>query len=258
MPDVIEPGTVWLVGAGPGDPDLLTSKALRLIAAADVIFFDALVGRGVIDLIPAATARINVGKRAGRHSLDQRSINDLIVGAAQAGKRVVRLKGGDPSIFGRSAEEMEACIAHGIAVSICPGITTACAAAASAGVSLTLRGHARKLTFVTAHARAGEALDLDWAALADPQATLVIYMGRSVARELSSKLQSAGLPAATAVLVVENASLPDERIVRTRLDLLELAVPPKASGPTIMMVGHAVGAPSDPVRAARAHIAAGS
>jgi uroporphyrin-III C-methyltransferase len=241
VPDIIAPGAVWLVGAGPGDPDLLTRKAERLITAADVVFYDALVGPGVLALIPAHIERVGVGKRSGRHSKDQETINDLIVAAAKAGKRVVRLKGGDPSIFGRSTEELDACAAHSVPVHICPGITTASAAAASAGISLTLRGLARKLTFVTAHARAGEPLDLDWQTLADPQATLAIYMGRSVAREVSQQLRTAGLAANTPVLVIENVSLPGERIVSTRLDLLHLATPPSANGPVIILVGQAVG-----------------
>jgi uroporphyrin-III C-methyltransferase len=243
MAELIEPGCVWLVGAGPGDPDLLTRKAERIMRAADIIFYDALVGPGVLDLIPAHVDRISVGKRSGRHSKVQDCINDLIVAAALAGKRVVRLKGGDPSIFGRSTEEMDACAAHSIPVHICPGITTASAAAASAGVSLTLRGLARKLTFVTAHAKAGEVLHLDWDTLADPRATLAIYMGRSVARDISVNLQQAGLPGSTPVMVVENVSLPSEAIVHTRLDLLELAIPPRQSGPTIILVGQAMAIP---------------
>jgi uroporphyrin-III C-methyltransferase len=252
VPDIITPGTVWLVGAGPGDPDLLTRKAERLITAADIVFYDALVGPGVLDLIPAHVERVGVGKRSGRHSKDQETINDLIIAAALAGKHVVRLKGGDPSIFGRSTEELDACAAHGIPVQICPGITTASAAAASAGISLTSRGLARKLTFVTAHARAGEPLDLDWQSLADPQATLAIYMGRSVAEEVSRQLRAAGLAANTPVLVLENVSLPGERIVSTRLDLLPLATPTSASGPVIILVGQAVG--SKAKRAQRAKI----
>jgi uroporphyrin-III C-methyltransferase len=165
---LVEPGQVWLVGAGPGDPELLTRKAERLLTAASVVFHDALVGPGVLALVPAHVRRIPVGKRSGRHSKDQREICRLLVEAALAGERVVRLKGGDPSIFGRSAEEIDALRAHGIDVRICPGVTAACAAAASAGVSLTLRGRARRLSFVTAHVRVGEALALDWRALADP------------------------------------------------------------------------------------------
>ena len=150
------PGTVWLVGAGPGDAELLTRKAERLIRAADVVYYDALVGPGVLALVPTGTERVSVGKRAGRHSRDQQSIDQMIVAAAIIGKKVVRLKGGDPSIFGRATEELDACRQAGITVQVCPGVTSASAAAASLGRSLTLRGLARRLTFVTAHVRQGE------------------------------------------------------------------------------------------------------
>jgi uroporphyrin-III C-methyltransferase len=158
MPDLIAPGEVWLVGAGPGDPDLLTRKAERLIRAADIVFYDALVGPGVVALIPDGCEKISVGKRSGRHSQSQSAINDLLLAAAQAGARVVRLKGGDPGIFGRAGEEIDHLVAHGITVRICPGITAANAAAAAASVSLTMRGSTRAVTFVTARARAGEPL----------------------------------------------------------------------------------------------------
>jgi uroporphyrin-III C-methyltransferase len=235
-------GMVWLVGAGPGDPELLTRKAERLIGAASVIFHDALVGPGVLALAGPGTRLVHVGKRAGRHSKDQASIDQLIVAAAAAGERVVRLKGGDPGIFGRATEELAACRAAGIAVAICPGVTAASAAAASLGQSLTLRGLARKLVFVTAHARAGEALDLDWQALADPQATLAIYMGKAAAAEVSRQLLACGLPADTPVALVENASMPDERHFRTRLDLLPLAARTAlGSGPALLLIGAAMG-----------------
>lgn len=161
MADDFDTGMVWLVGAGPGDPELLTRKGERLIRAASVVFYDALVGQGVLDLIPRNVRLVSVGKRAGRHSKDQKSIDMLIVEAALAGERVVRLKGGDPAIFARATEEIEACRSAGVPVRICPGVTAASAAAAELGLSLTLRGLARKLTYVTAHARAGEKLDLD-------------------------------------------------------------------------------------------------
>ncbi len=235
------PGHVWLVGAGPGDPDLLTRKAEKLIRAADIVFYDALVGPGVLDLIPDHTPRISVGKRSGRHSVNQVSINDLLIKSALESKRVVRLKGGDPSVFGRSAEELDALTALGITVCICPGITAASAAAASAGASLTLRGLARKLTFVTAHAKVDGTLDLDWANLADPKATLAIYMGKAACRMIQSQLMAAGLPGSTPALVVENASLPGERIVSTRLDLLEIATAPVLTdGPAVLLIGEAV------------------
>jgi uroporphyrin-III C-methyltransferase len=234
-------GKVWLVGAGPGDPELLTRKAERLIRAASVIFHDALVGPGVLELACPETRLINVGKRAGRHSQDQDTIDQLIVVAALAGERVVRLKGGDPAIFGRATEELDACRAAGVRVSICPGVTAASAAAASLGQSLTLRGLARKLTLVTAHARFGEALDLDWQTLADPQATLAIYMGKSAAGEISRQLLAHGLRADTPVAIVENASLASERSVITRLDLLPLVAGAcLGTGPAILLIGAAV------------------
>ena len=250
-------GMVWLVGAGPGDPELLTRKAERLIRAASLIFHDALVGPWVLALAPAGARLIHVGKRSGRHSKDQRTIDQLIVAAALKGGRVVRLKVGDPAIFGRANEELEACRAAGIAISICPGITAASAAAASLGLSLTLRGLARKLTFITAHARAGEALELDWQALADPAATLAIYMGKAAAPAISRGLLGAGLPADTPVALVENASLPDERRITTRLDLLPLAAQAGlGGGPAILLIGAAMAPRIDPVLAkfaARTH-----
>ncbi|NMW32546.1 uroporphyrinogen-III C-methyltransferase [Altererythrobacter sp. RZ02] len=234
------PGMVWLVGAGPGDPELLTRKAERLLVAADVVFYDALVGLNVLAL--ARNARlVSVGKRAGRHSKDQSSINELIVEAAQAGYKVVRLKGGDPSVFGRSMEELAALRNAGIGASICPGITTASAAAASAGVSLSLRGLARRIQFVTAHSRTGDTLDLDWRALADGQSTLAFYMGRSAAGEISRNLLAAGLGKDTPVLIACNVSLPEERLLNTRLDLLALATATIAEDlPTLILVGEAV------------------
>lgn len=240
-------GMVWLVGAGPGDPELLTRKAERLIREGSVIFHDALVSRGVLDLAKPGTRLVHVGKRSGRHSRDQGAIDRLIVAAALAGERVVRLKGGDPSIFGRATEELEACRSAGVPVAICPGVTAASAAAASLGRSLTLRGLARKLVFVTAHAKANEALDLDWASLADPQATLAVYMGKAAAAEVSRNLRAAGLPAATPVTVIENASLTEERHIATRLDLLPLAAKSGlGDGPALLLIGEAMASGSDP------------
>ncbi len=237
--DILHP--VWLVGAGPGDPDLLTRKAERLIAAADIVFYDALVGPGILALIPPGVERVSVGKRSGRHSRDQRSINDLLADAALAGRRVVRLKGGDPSIFGRSTEEIEHLARMGVATRICPGITAASAAAASGGASLTLRGLARKLTFVTAHARAGEALDLDWTALAAPDATLAVYMGRAAAGEIARKLIAAGRAPDTPVMVAVNVSLPNERILRGRLSALAFLVEAISDAdPALLLIGEAV------------------
>jgi len=248
--NIIEPGQVWLVGAGPGDPDLLTRKAERLLNEASVVFYDALVGAGILDLVPQAVRLVPVGKRSGRHSKDQASIDQLIVEAALAGERVVRLKGGDPGIFGRATEELAACRAAGIAVQICPGITAASAAAASLGRSLTLRGLARRLTLVTAHTRRGEVPDLDWAALAGQQATLAIYMGKAAAAAIMRGLIGAGLAGDTPVALVENASLPGERRIMTRLDLLPLAARALGDGPAIMLVGEALRADTVAAQAA--------
>lgn len=238
------PGTVWLVGAGPGDPDLLTRKAERLIRAADVIFYDALVGPDVLALASQAAECLSVGKRSGRHSKGQDTINDLILAAAQAGRRVVRLKGGDPSIFGRSAEEAAHLSAHDIPVHICPGVTAASAAAASNGVSLTLRGLARSLTFVTAHARNGEAVELDWPSLARADGTLAVYMGRAAAGEVATRLMAAGCASSTPVLIVVNASLPQERCIRGRLSALAFLVRTISDDdPTLLLIGEAVRSP---------------
>lgn len=238
---MIAAGEVWLVGAGPGDPDLLTRKAEKLIRAASVVFHDALVGPQVLALVPAGVRLVSVGKRSGRHSKDQRTIDALLVEAALAGERVVRLKGGDPSVFGRSMEEMSACRAAGVPVYICPGVTAASAAAASLGTSLTLRGLARRLCFVTAHVRQGEALDLDWQALADPGATLAIYMGKAATGEVARQLIAHGMPGETPVAMIENASLPNEQRLLTRLDLLPLAAKSfLGSGPAMLLIGDVV------------------
>lgn len=247
----IAPGEVWLVGAGPGDPDLLTRKAERLIAAADILFYDALVGPGVLDLIPGEVERVSVGKRSGRHSRDQATIGRMLVAAARAGRRVVRLKGGDPALFARTCEEIEALRAAGIGTHICPGITAASAAAAAAGISLSLRGSARRVQFVTAHSIRGQALDLDWAALADPECTLAVYMGREAAPELSRALAAAGLPGSTPALMVCDASLPGQQMLHTRLDMLPIIARMFAAGrPTMLLIGAAVAdaAPPQPCR----------
>lgn len=241
---MIEQGEVWLVGAGPGDPDLLTRKAEKLICAASVIFHDALVGAGVLALAGPHTRLVPVGKRAGRHSKDQRSIDALIVEAALAGERVVRLKGGDPAIFGRTMEELTACRRAGILVRICPGITAASASVASLGTSLTLRRQARRLTFVTAHTQKGQVLSLDWQALADRDATLAVYMGKGAAGQVARGLLDAGLAGDTPVALVENASLPDERLFRTRLDLLAIAARTAlGDGPALLLIGEAMAEP---------------
>ena len=241
MAETMTPGSVWLVGAGPGDPELLTRKGERLLREAEIVFHDALVGDAILELCPQALT-VSVGKRAGRPSKPQAMINWLLVEAARAGKKVVRLKGGDPSVFGRSTEEMDYLRRQGVAVHICPGITAASAAAASALTSLTLRGVARRLTLMTAQAKEGEAIEFDWQALAAPDATLAIYMGRSQAALIAKSLIKAGQSPETPVLVAVNASLPTERILRGKLSALPFLVQTiSEADPTLLLIGEAVG-----------------
>jgi uroporphyrin-III C-methyltransferase len=240
MSDLIAPGEVWLVGAGPGDPDLLTRKAERLIRAASVIFHDALIGPGILDLVPRSVRLVPVGKRSGLHSVGQAEINALLVAAALAGERVVRLKGGDPSIFGRATEEADALAKAGARVRICPGVTAASAAAAAAGVSLTLRGSARSVRFVTMQSRDGSMDHVDWASLADATTTLALYMGRAAAPEIRRRLIEHGLAVDTPVLIASDVSLPTESLAHTRLDLLPIAVDATSgSGPALILIGEA-------------------
>ncbi len=239
--ELISPGEVWLVGAGPGDPNLLTRKAERLIAAAEIVFYDALVGTGVLDLIPKGAERVSVGKRSGRHSMEQSTIDEMLVDAALSGKRVVRLKGGDPAMFARTSEELNALRTAGIKARICPGITAASAVAASAGISLSLRGVARRIQFITAHSCRGQMLDLDWSPLADASCTLAVYMGREAAPELSHALIAAGLPGSTPALIACDATLPEEQMLRTRLDTLPMVAQLFAEQrPTLILIGEAV------------------
>ena len=232
-------GTVWLVGAGPGDPELLTVKALRVLQDADVIVHDGLVAGEILDLAPAAARRIGVAKRKSRHSFAQDEINRMLVAFAREGLTVVRLKGGDPFIFGRGGEELEACRAAGVDCRVIPGVSAALAAAAGAGAPLTHRGAAQSVTFVTAHATGGTEPDLDWASLARPNQTVVIYMGVSVAGQVADHLIGAGRAGTTPALIVENASRPDERRRRTTLAGLAGAAA-GLTGPALLMVGEAM------------------
>ncbi|MFZ5669170.1 MAG: uroporphyrinogen-III C-methyltransferase [Pseudomonadota bacterium] len=232
------PGRVWLVGAGPGDPELLTLKAARLIAAAGVIVHDGLVSAEILALAAPDARLIDVAKRKNRHTLPQEDINRLLVAFAREGLEVVRLKGGDPFIFGRGGEELEACRAAGIACEAVPGVTAALAAGAGAGAPLTHRGLAQAVTFVTGHAAHGEP-DLDWASLARANQTVVIYMGLTTAGLTAGRLTAAGRDAATPALVVVNASRPDETRHSTTLgQLAETAA--GLSGPALLIVGEAM------------------
>jgi uroporphyrin-III C-methyltransferase/precorrin-2 dehydrogenase/sirohydrochlorin ferrochelatase/uroporphyrin-III C-methyltransferase len=232
---------VHLVGAGPGDPDLLTVKALRLICTADVVVFDRLVGQAILDLIPAGVKRIYVGKANSRHTLPQDEINKLLVRLARTGRRIVRLKGGDPYTFGRGSEEALALAEQGIACDVIPGITSASGSGAVAGIPLTHRGLATGVRYVTGHCRADQDLDLNWASLADADTTLVVYMGLANAAQISGRLIEAGLPADTPAAAVENGTTDRQRLLVTTLAKLpDELVQQDFQAPTLLIVGRVV------------------
>jgi len=208
-------GKVWLVGAGPGAVDLLTLRAARLLAGADIVFFDALVNPEIVALATRAE-KVAVGKRCGKHSTAQRFINKRLIDAAHQHRVVVRLKGGDPMLFGRAQEEIDALVAAGITCEVVPGITAALAASAQLGVSLTRRAVARSVTFATPRVGVDEAKS-DWAASVIGADTAVLYMSVRDAAEIANELMARGKPAATPVAVVRNASLPDSEMLFTTL-----------------------------------------
>ena len=225
-------GVVWLVGAGPGDPDLLTIKALRLLQAADVVVHDRLTPQAILDLASPAARMIDVGKRKSQHTLPQDDINLLLVALAREGLTVVRLKGGDPFMFGRGGEELSVLRAHGVEAHVVPGVT----AALAAGLPLTHRGLAQAVTFVTGHAASGADPDLDWASLARANQTVVIYMGLSTAPKIAARLMAAGRSGSTPVMAVENASLADERRLSTTLAALGDDAQ-ALEGPALLVIG---------------------
>lgn len=234
------PGHIWLVGAGPGAEDLLTLRAQRAMMEADAIVYDALVPEAVVALGRRDAERLSVGKRKGCHSKSQKEINDLLVRLGREGKRVVRLKSGDPLIFGRAGEEMAALRDAGVSFEVVPGITSALAAAADFELPLTLRGIASSLVFTTGHDLTGAALP-DWARLAVSGATLCVYMGRTVAASVAARLIDAGLPADMTVAIVENASRGDRRLFHgTLADLPELEHRTELAGPVMVVIGDAV------------------
>jgi uroporphyrin-III C-methyltransferase/precorrin-2 dehydrogenase/sirohydrochlorin ferrochelatase len=241
-------GKVAIVGAGPGDPELLTLKAMREMQAADVIVYDRLVTEGVLELGRREARRIAVGKEGHGPSCRQGDINELIVGLAQEGKRVVRLKGGDPAVFGRAGEELEACRTAGIPVTMVPGVTAATAAVAALNLSLTHREVARRVQFVTGHDQDGRLPpDLDVAALADPKATTCVYMARRTAPELARDLVAHGLPASTPAVAMTNVSRPEEETVRTTVgDLANRELP--GDGPLILLIGAALAQAETPAQ----------
>lgn len=231
----------YIVGAGPGDPELLTLKALRAIQTADVVLYDRLVSPGVLALVPPETTRIFVGKQTGFHSLPQDEINELLVSLVRSGRSVARLKGGDPFIFGRGSEEAVFLAEHGIPFEVIPGITSASGASASACIPLTHRGLALGVRFVTGHSCNDSLPDLDWASLADPKTTLVIYMGLNQGAVIAQHLLRAGLPSNMPAAAIENATLPNERVLMTTLgELGGDLVRERFSPPTLIIIGQTV------------------
>lgn len=235
----VETGTVALVGAGPGDPELLTLKALRKLQSADVVLYDDLVAPAIVDIARREAEKIPVGKRGYKPSCQQDHIVSMMIRLAMEGKRVVRLKGGDPMIFGRATEEISALREAGIPIEVVPGVTAALGAAAALQVSLTARDKARRLQFITAHAHDGKLPeDIDWRALSDPRASTVVYMGVRTLGVLVEQLLAHGIDPATPALLVERATCADERCVTGTIASLPgkvAAEPP--SGPCLIFIG---------------------
>ncbi|MCW8901154.1 MAG: uroporphyrinogen-III C-methyltransferase [Gammaproteobacteria bacterium] len=230
---------VYLVGTGPGDPELLTVKALRLIQSADVVIYDRLVSEAILEQIPSGVSQIYVGKKSGNHTLPQDEINQLLLNLAESERTVVRLKGGDPFIFGRGSEEAVLLARHGIKFEIVPGITAASACTTYAGIPLTHRGLAQGVQIVTGHSQLDKPLELDWKALADANKTVVIYMGFANRELISRKLIEAGLDKTTPAAAIQNGTTAQQtRVITTLAKLTEDTVMLQA--PVIFVIGKVV------------------
>jgi uroporphyrin-III C-methyltransferase/precorrin-2 dehydrogenase/sirohydrochlorin ferrochelatase len=233
-------GEVYLVGAGPGNPDLLTFRALRLMQKADVVVHDHLVGEGVLDLVRRDAQLIYAGKESNNHALPQQEINALLIRLAREGKCVVRLKGGDPFVFGRGGEELEALADAGIAFEVVPGITAACGVSSYAGIPLTHRDYAQSVTFVTGHLKDGS-VDLDWEALARPHQTVVIYMGVGALPQICDRLVAHGMAPTLPAAVVERGTTSGQRVVTATVGTLAREVTRAAiAPPALAIIGEVV------------------
>ncbi|MFD1333414.1 uroporphyrinogen-III C-methyltransferase [Methylopila musalis] len=234
---VFAPGTVWLVGAGPGDLGLLTLQAVWALSQADVVFFDALVNEDVLALAAPEVDRVFVGKRAGCPSPKQSEINAQLIAAARAGRRVLRLKGGDPYVFGRGAEEAQGLVAAGVPFRVAPGITAGIGGLAAAGIPVTHRDVNQSVTFLTAHDASGAlSARLDWAALSAASPVLVIYMGFRLMEVIAAKLMAAGRPDSEPVAIVSQATTPRQSVVRTTLGRLAIRADVEALEPPVLIV----------------------
>ena len=233
-------GEVYLVGAGPGDPDLLTFRALHLMQKADVVLYDNLVSKPVLEMVRRDAEKIFVGKMRGEHTMPQESINDLLVRLAKEGKRVLRLKGGDPFIFGRGGEEIETLAQHQVSFQVVPGITAASGVSAYAGIPLTHRDHAQSCVFVTGHLQDGS-INLDWEMLARPKQTIVVYMGLLGLEVLCAKLVQHGLPPSTPAAIVQQGTTQNQRVIcGTLATLPKKAAAEKLHAPTLILIGGVV------------------
>ncbi len=234
-------GFVSLVGAGPGDAELMTVKAVRLLQQADAVVYDRLVSAEILSLIPTGVSRISVGKEVGKHCIPQEQINEIIINLAKSGRKIVRLKGGDPYMFGRGGEEILALRKHRINFEVVPGITAASGCSSYSGIPLTHRGMSRRVQFITGHFNNNEPLNLNWQSIADPDSTIVIYMGLSNLPLAIHSLIDAGLPASTPAAAIQDGTTPSQQRLITTLDQLNDAIhQQRMKAPVMIIIGEVV------------------